>query len=117
MKIYAFDIDETLEVSGGPIPMSDLKQLFLDGEIVGLCGNWARVTGSTWGWWHYISFIGPIGAPKEEFLRQLQTYIPADEVVMVGNIYGVSGASDDEGAAQRAGVRFIRERDFAQGAR
>lgn len=117
MKLYAFDVDETLEVSVGPIPMAALKQLFLDGDIVGLCGNWARVTGHTYGWWHYISFVGPIGSTKEEFLMQLQRYIAVEEVVMVGNILGVSGTSDDEGAAQRAGVRFISEKDFANGSR
>jgi len=37
--------------------------------------------------------------------------------VMVGNIKGVSGASDDEGAANLAGWRFIKESDFAAGAR
>jgi hypothetical protein len=36
---------------------------------------------------------------------------------MVGNILGVSGASDDRGAAQRAGWRFIQEREFANGVR
>jgi hypothetical protein len=36
---------------------------------------------------------------------------------MVGNIKGVSGASDDEGAANLAGWRFIKESDFAAGTR
>jgi hypothetical protein len=36
---------------------------------------------------------------------------------MVGNVQGVSGASDDQGAATRAGWRFIQERDFAAGVR
>jgi hypothetical protein len=36
---------------------------------------------------------------------------------MVGNIKGVSGASDDQGAADLAGWRFIKESDFASGAR
>jgi hypothetical protein len=47
----------------------------------------------------------------------LRTYIRADDYVMVGNIKGVSGASDDEGAANLAGWRFIKESDFAAGAR
>jgi hypothetical protein len=36
---------------------------------------------------------------------------------MVGNIKGISGRSDDEGAANLAGWRFIKESDFAAGAR
>jgi hypothetical protein len=50
-------------------------------------------------------------------LCQLRQYIPADDYVMVGNVLGVSGASDDRGAAERAGWRFIRERKFAYGVR
>jgi hypothetical protein len=37
--------------------------------------------------------------------------------VMVGNILGISGASDDRGAAERAGWRFIQESEFARGVR
>ena len=36
---------------------------------------------------------------------------------MVGNIKGVSGGSDDQGAANLAGWRFIKESDFAAGVR
>jgi hypothetical protein len=36
---------------------------------------------------------------------------------MVGNIVGVSGASDDQGAALLAGWRFIKESEFAAGKR
>jgi hypothetical protein len=49
---------------------------------------------------------------KDIFLNQLKTYIPADDYIMVGNIKGVSGPSDDEGAANLAGWRFIKESDF-----
>ena len=42
---------------------------------------------------------------KDIFLNQLKTYIPADDYIIVGNIKGVSGASDDEGAANLAGWR------------
>ena len=45
---------------------------------------------------------------KDIFLNQLKTYIPADDYVMVENIKGVSGASDDEGVANPAGWRFIK---------
>ena len=68
--------------------------------------------------WHRIfSFIGPMEMSKETFLIQLKTYIPADDYIMVGNIKGISGTSDDQGAADSAGWRFIKESNFAAGAR
>ena len=44
MVVYAFDVDETLEISKGPVKMVDLVKLREHGHIVGLCGNWAMVT-------------------------------------------------------------------------
>ena len=117
MKIYAFDVDETLEISGGPIKMLELEELKAQGHIIGLCGNYAMVTLNIEDWHNYISFIGPMGMTKDGFLAQLKTYVSTDEVVMVGNILGVSGASDDKGAAEKAEVRFISEHDFASGKR
>lgn len=115
--VYAFDVDETLEVSGGPIKLQDLMDLRVQGHIVGLCGNWAALTMQVPGWQYLVSFLGE-GAPnKEAALINLKRYIPADDYVMVGNILGVSGASDDKGAAERAGWRFIKEADYAAGAR
>ena len=58
MVVYAFDMDDTLEVSNGPVKLADL-----------------------------------------------------------GNILVISGASDDRGAAERAGWRFIKEGEFAKGLR
>jgi hypothetical protein len=94
MIVYAFDVDETLEVSNGPVKLLDLAKLREQGHIVGLCGNWAMVTLHCPDWHHICSFVG-----------------------MVGNILGISGASDDRGAAERAGWRFIQESAFARGAR
>ena len=85
MAVYAFDVDDTLEVSKGPVKLSDLVDLREHGE--------------------------------HDFLRQLRQYIPGHDYVMVGNILGISGASDDRGAAERAGWRFIQESEFAKGVR
>ena len=115
--LYAFDVDDTLEVSAGPVRMTDLVALHAAGHIVGLCGNWAMVTMHYPEWHRVCSFVGPCGIEKEEFLRQLRQYVPARDYVLVGNVLGVSGASDDQGAAARAGWRFIQERDFADGMR
>jgi hypothetical protein len=117
MKIYAFDVDDTLEVSGGPVSIESVRSLKSEGHIVGLNGNWAVVVRSAPQWHRIFSFIGPMAMSKDTFLNQLRTYIRADDYVMVGNIKGVSGASDDEGAANLAGWRFIKESDFAAGAR
>jgi hypothetical protein len=113
MKIYAFDVDDTLEVSGGPISIVSVGSLRAQGHIVGLNGNWAVVVQSVPLWHRTFSFIGPMQMSKDVFLNQLKTYIPADDYIMVGNIKGISGASDDEGAADLAGWRFIKESDFA----
>jgi hypothetical protein len=115
--VYAFDVDDTLEVSNGPVKLADLAGLRERGQIVGLCGNWAMVTLHCSDWHRICSFIGPCGIEKHDFLRELRQYIPGDDYVMVGNILGISGASDDRGAAERAGWRFIRESAFAAGAR
>lgn len=118
MKLYAFDVDETLEVSGGPIGLAAIAELKSQGHILGLCGNFAAVTGKIeWRWDKYFSFLGPMGMTKAAFLSQLKDYVRCDEVVMVGNIFGISGQSRDSEAAQEAGVRFIKESDFAAGAR
>jgi hypothetical protein len=68
-------------------------------------------------WHHICSFVGPCGIEKDDFLRQLRQYIPGHDYVMVGNVLGLSGASDDRGAAERAGSRFIKESEFAKGVR
>jgi len=114
-KLYAFDVDETLEISGGPIKINQMLQLRNDGNIVGICGNWAVFVRAVNGWQNLIAFLS-IG-DKAEFMKHLALYIPAEEFVMVGNVLGVSGSSDDAGAADAAGWRFIKESDFAAGCR
>jgi hypothetical protein len=59
MVVYAFDVDETLEVSKGPVKLVDLVKLREHGHIVGLCGNWAMVTLHCPDWHHICSFVGP----------------------------------------------------------
>jgi hypothetical protein len=116
MKIYAFDVDDTLEV---PVARSVLQALAAlnPGHIVGLNGNWAVVVQTVPLWHRIFSFVGPMEMSKDTFLNQLKTYIPAEDYIMVGSIKGVSGGSDDERAANLAGWRFIKESDFAAGVR
>jgi|SRR5919109_2028454 hypothetical protein len=117
MKIYAFDVDDTLEVSGGPVSIVSVDSVRAEGHIVGLNGNWAVVVQSVPEWHRIFSFIGPMEMSKDIFLNQLKAYIRVNDYIMVGNIKGVSGGSDDQGAANLAGWRFIKESDFAAGAR
>ena len=42
MKVYAFDVDETLYLSHGPVQREVLVALRAEGHVLGLCGNWAR---------------------------------------------------------------------------
>ena len=116
VKVYALDVDETLEISGGPVTLQSLMELRVQGHIVGICGN-MQVFCSVPGWHHLCSFLGQSFLSKDVFLHGLKINIPADDYVMVGNIMGVTGASDDQGAAERVGWRFISERDFANGVR
>jgi hypothetical protein len=117
MKIYAFDVDDTLEVSRGPITIASIRDLRAQGHIVGLNGNWAVAVQTVTMWHRLFSFIGPMEMSKDTFLNQLKTHVRAEDYVMVGNIIGISGGSDDQGAANLAGWRFIKESDFAAGKR
>jgi hypothetical protein len=118
-KVYAFDVDHTLELSAGPIPIDSMRKLAAEGHIVGLCGNWALITQSVPDWHRFISFVGPMAMTKADFLGQLRLHVGAADYVMVGNSprYSDAGLSDDEGAAALAGWRFIQEQAFAAGER
>ena len=121
MKICAFDVDGTLEVSGGPVSIVSVGSLKAEGHIVGLNGNWAGGSSIGAAVAPHFQLHCPMEMSKDIFLDQLKTYIPADDYIVVGNIKsetsGVSGASDDEGVANLAGWRFIKESDFTAGAR
>lgn len=120
--VYAFDVDETLEISNGPVKLQAMMDLRIQGHIVGLCGNWGHFCRTLTGWQHLISFMN-IGCEKAPFLYGLKAYAAADDYVMVGNVFGeknklgfVCGSHDSVAAAQ-AGWRFIKEDAFSEGAR
>jgi hypothetical protein len=117
MKLYAFDVDDTLDISNGPVRLSDLRKLRDSGHIVGLCGNWGLVTLNVPDWHERVSFIGPVSGSKADFLIQLRTYVRAEAYVMVGNDPRIWGVSDDATASREAGFQFIREVEFAKGLR
>lgn len=116
--VFAFDVDDTLEVSDGPVTVSALRELVAQGHVVGLCGNWAVFVRAVADWHRVVSFLGPLGISKGEFLVQLRLYVPATDYIMVGNDPRTGrGTSLDRAAAEEAKWRFVLERDFAAGAR
>ena len=113
MKLYAFDVDDTLEISNGPVRLEAMQALRNSGHIVGLCGNWGLFTRSVPNWYDRVSFIGPMRLTKADYLIELRTNVSAESYVMVGNDPRIFGGSDDATAAREAGFRFIREFEFA----
>lgn len=126
MKIYAFDVDHTLEVSEGPVTLASMMDLRVHGHIVGLCGNWGVFLAKVPGWQHLISFFNYGSSDKAAFLADMMNRVPAEEYVLVGNVgpvcakvfeIGQTGGSNDLLAARLSGWKFIVEHDFAKGAR
>lgn len=134
MKIlYALDCDETLEISGGPVTIEQLRTLRANGHIVGICGNWACFAEKVPDWYEIASFMGPThaldwsgvvfgtgqvapvgtGLAKAEFLIQLRSHIRADRYVMVGN--AGPNQSPDKISAHVAGWEFVKEDEFREG--
>lgn len=74
-SLFAFDVDDTLEVSNGPVTVSALRELVAQGHIVGLCGNWAVFVRAVADWQRLISFLGPLGISKAQFLVQLRLHV------------------------------------------
>ena len=106
MKVYAFDVDETLYLSHGPVQWEALVALRAEGHVLGLCGNWAAVTLQVPEWHRVLSFIGPslIGTDKANFLATIKQYVPAEEHVMVGNDHSLRAyASPDDRRAADVG--------------
>lgn len=138
-KVYAFDVDECLETSNGPVTVQMLKDLHEAGHIVGVCGNLSAFLPKVPDWHRFISFTlnldfgwngiyGPqVGCyPKALWLHCFQHVTlkgQAEEFVMVGNQFGrvnglgVKCGSHDDIAAREAGWRFLLEDSFAAGER
>jgi hypothetical protein len=114
MNLYMFDVDETLEVSGGPVKWSQLSELKKKGHIIGLCGNWAVVTMHVKGWHRLISLVGTFGSRKHEFLANIKKNVPADRYIMVGNVDPSNTPYSDKEEALLAGWEFIEEKNFMQ---
>jgi hypothetical protein len=110
--IYAFDVDETLNVSGGPVDVEVCRELARRGHIVGICGNWMQCVANMPDWHKTFSFLGQMLMTKTDFLKQIKAFIPADAYIMVGNDPRYFGSSQDYEAAMNAGWVFYRESEF-----
>ena len=122
MNIYAFDCDETLEISDGPVTIDSIRELKAAGHVVGICGNWAKAWNDVHDARLLWSFLGQMFVSKPIFLREIKLWLPADDYVFVGNDHSVPRpggytSPNDAAHAHNAGWRFIREHDFAVGAR
>ena len=132
-KVWAFDVDHTLEISNGPVFLSAMEELREQGDIVGICGNWGLFVQKVPDWHRRISFLNCSAAfledgvrvcgDKASWLKHFAQFVQADEYIMVGNRAGRTNSlgfvceSKDEEAAIKAGWDFVLEDDFAQGVR
>jgi len=107
-----FDVDETLEVSGGPVQFSQLINLKKGGHIIGLCGNWAVVTRNINNWHKLFSLVKVSNERKHEFLSAVKKYVSAERYIMVGNINPSNAPYSDKDEAELAGWEFIEEHSF-----
>ena len=136
MKVYAFDVDECLETSNGPVTVQMLRDLRKQGAVLGICGNLSMFLPKVLDWHEIISFTmnfdfgfnGWYGmglVPKSIWLHCFKhvTFPGAEDYIMVGNVFGEKNSlgftcgSHDSEAAVQAGWRFIKEDSFAAGER
>ena|SRR5690348_13675913 len=117
MNLYAFDVDDTLNIPtgtpAGPIPLDDLRALHAQGHIVGICGSWHKLVQADPSWFRYVSFTGPYMVSKEyvqykaDMLKQLKMWVRAQAYYLIGNPFRGNVMVADDHAAQTAGYTFV----------
>ena len=98
--LFAFDVDGTLDISGGPIPHRWLYKLKEKGAIVGFAGNYdkARRMG-------LVDFdFYNTGDPNA--LESIRRKFEADLYVHIGDV------EEDRESARLAGYTFVHAKDF-----
>jgi len=101
LTVYVFDVDGTLEVSGGPIKLEILRKLR---AYVFIVGNYAKLAETT----TEFPNGNPEGLPKEEALRRLgERFAPQEEKIYVGD-----DRIGDREAALKAGWKYVHPDDF-----
>lgn len=105
MFLIAFDVDDTLNISEGPIHIDWMTELLLAGHAVGICGNWPLFVKEVDQWYLMCSFFGPINESKAEYLTTLKHVIEAERYIMIGNY------EPDFFEALQAGWEFMTEHE------
>lgn len=95
--LYAFDVDDTLELGGqfrlpstaGPVTIASIRQEVAQGAIAGIVGNWMGVPSVLPDWREIFSFLLPpaiSNSPKSFWLAWLKVQYPdRSRYVVVGN--------------------------------
>ncbi len=129
MTVYLFDVDHTLECSNGPVKIQSMADLCNEGHITGICGNFTCFAKRVKYWYKICSLFNTffmyerdgVRMDKTDFMLFVRSAVDADDYVLIGNSLRdkdkIPDISDDEGSAERAGWRFIKEDAFARGAR
>lgn len=97
--LVSFDVDGTLEISDGPIPISTLEKLKRVGWIVGIAGNYSKFQQLCPQF--QLDFYG-----TKEILSKLKSQFNPDLAIHVGD------TEDDRARARAAGFCFIHANDF-----
>jgi len=101
MVFLVFDVDGTLEISNGPIPIERLRKLKRLGVNILIVGNYGKIVQHNLQ--HEFPNGNPKGLPKHEALKNIK----GDHLC----IY-VGDTEADRQAARRAGWCFIWAGDF-----
>lgn len=113
MIVFAFDVDETLECSGGNIGLEDMDSLRRRGHIVGICGNKHVFVRHVFNWQQYISFMNVNYNFKHVFLQYLKNIIKgAEHYIFIGNECPSNSPYSDKAEAELAGWEFIEASEF-----
>jgi len=109
-KVIAFDVDDTLAVSGGRIPMADLEWLQEHGWEVYIVGNYSALGH----WAKKFPNGNPFGKSKAEALKDIKGS-RGGEFIYVGNTESNRQSSHDAGWffiwAQSFRIEFFQRRE------
>jgi hypothetical protein len=114
--VISFDVDDTLDISNGPVPLEDLRVLKMQGHIIGVNGNWGRFLDAVKDWAELISFYGPKEGSTNgkvfTLMKAKHDWPFAEQYIFVGNVpaWFNRPVSNDIEAAVAANWTFIPER-------
>ncbi|MDA4132126.1 MAG: hypothetical protein OK454_03250 [Thaumarchaeota archaeon] len=122
MKVFAFDVDGTLDVGDppGPVMLEQLVWLKMQGNVIGLCGNYGAVFRTVRGWHNLFSFWNLMGKAKtlmavKETMAMAGIIDQVEAFIMVGNDGDGVLVSSDKANAVTAKWDFVLAEDFKEG--